>query len=352
MNIAVGDGLAASVAGWASIVLIVLVALLVVWILILRARNAATHRRSERLREQWQALLANAVYEVPSELPSIDERDVFAFLMLWTHLQESVRDIAREGLNEVARRTGIAEVARRLAHEGDLRERLLGLTALGHLRDTAVWDELLALALDRDPAISMSAAKALFRIDPQRAADMLVPMILTREDWPRALIASMLEEAGPDVTSKPLADAVAAAAPDRAPRIIRFLELAHRDVAVPVVRRMIKTSEHPDVVASCLRVFSDPSDLDVVRALLEDPRPPVRLNAAITLGRLGTDDDRALLTRTLADADWWVRYRSAHALAQLPSVDARDLHDLALGHPDRFARDMLTQVIAETELAW
>jgi len=24
----------------------------------------------------------------------------------------------------------------------------------------------------------------------------------------------------------------------------------------------------------------------------------------------------------------------------------------ALGHPDRFARDMLTQVIAETELAW
>jgi HEAT repeat protein len=352
MRVAAMDGLAASVAWWASLVLLALITLLVTWILILRARNAATQRRTDRLREQWQTLLACAVDEIPDELPVVEERDAVAFLMLWTHLQESVREIAREGLNEVARRTGIAAVARKLAHEGDLRARLLGLTALGHLRDKEVWDELLALALDRDPSISMSAAKALFRIDPPKAADMLVPMILTREDWPRALVASMLEEAGPDVTSKPLADAVAAAAPDRAPRIIRFLELAHRDVAVPVVRRMIKTSDHPDVVASCLRVFSDPADLDIVRGLLEDARLPVRLNAAITLGRLGTEDDRALLTRTLADADWWVRYRSAHALAQLPSVDARDLHDLALAHPDRFARDMLTQVIAETELAW
>jgi HEAT repeat protein len=352
MRNAAVDGLAASVAWWASGVLLVLITLLVIWILILRARNAAVQRRTDRLRTQWQSLLAHAMYEIPDDLPSVEEHDAVAFLLLWTHMQESVRDIARDGLNEVARRTGVAALARKLAHEGDLRERLLGLTALGHLRDKEVWDELLALALDRDPGISMSAAKALFRIDPPRAADMLVPMILTREDWPRALVASMLEEAGPDITSKALADAVAAAAPDRAPRIIRFLELAHPEVAGPVVRRMIKTSDHPDVVASCLRVFSDPADLDIVRGLLDDSRPPVRLNAAITLGRLGTEDDRALLTRTLADADWWVRYRSAHALANLPSVDARDLHELALGHPDRFARDMLTQVIAETELAW
>jgi HEAT repeat protein len=347
-----GDGLVAQVALWTSVVLLVLIALLVGWILILRSHNARVHARLDLLRERWQTLLALAIDEVPAVLPPVDVPDSVAFLLLWTHFQESVRADGKDRLNEVARRTGMDVVARRLARDGDLRERLVGLTALGHLRDTTVWDELIALALDRDPAISMSAAKALFRIDPPHAADMLVPMILTREDWPRAMVAAMLEEAGPDVTSKALADAVARAAPDRAPRIIRFLELAHRDVALPVVRRLIKTSDHAEVVASCLRVFSDPADLGLVRSLLEDPRLPVRLNAAITLGRLGTADDRALLTRTLADADWWVRYRSAHALAKLPSVDALDLHDLALAHPDRFARDMLTQVIAETELAW
>ncbi|MGH7500334.1 MAG: HEAT repeat domain-containing protein [Longimicrobiales bacterium] len=347
-----GDALVARVAWWMSVVMLVLIAILVMWILNLRGRNAAVQQRHDGLRETWRTLLARAIDDVPVELPAVSAEDAGAFLLLWTHLQESVRAEAKNRLNEVARRVGMDAMARRLAHEGDVRERLIGLTALGHLRDESMWDDLLALSLDRDPAISMAAAKALFRIDAPRAAHMLVPMMLTRDDWPRALVASMLEEAGADVISKPLADAVAAAAPDRAPRIIRFLELAHSEVAVPVVRRMIQKSDHPDVVASCLRVFAAPADLDVVRGLLDDPRLPVRLNAAITLGRLGTEDDRALLTRTLADADWWVRYRSAHALAQLPSVAARDLHELALAHPDPFARDMLAQVIAEREIAW
>ena len=65
---------------------------------------------------------------------------------------------------------------------------------------------------------------------------------------------------------------------------------------------------------------------------------------------IGTADDASILIALLSDAQWWVRYRAAQALARLPSVDVPKLESIQAAQSDRFARDMLSQVIAEVHL--
>ncbi len=344
------QSLVADAALWASEILFVLAILLILWILFLRVRYARRHERAERIGSTWEPLRAQAVDAVPAELPPVDVRDTHSFLLLWNYMQEIVRDEARQRLNDLACRLGIGDASLDMLCTGTVQQRLVALTTLGHLRDHRAWDELEQVVLAEDPVLSLCAAKALLRIDPARAANTLMPLVTRRADWPPALIASMLEEAGPDAMSVPIAFAVSVAPEHRMGVMVRYLELVHADVAAPLVRQLLRRSTDADVLASCLRVLSDPQDLDIVRDLLGDERQPVRLHAAVALGRLGDDTDRALLVRAIGDREWWVRYRAAQALARLPSVDAEVLDEIALGHPDRYARDMVTQVLAEEAL--
>jgi hypothetical protein len=49
----------------------------------------------------------------------------------------------------------------------------------------------------------------------------------------------------------------------------------------------------------------------------------------------------------LSDREWWVRYRAAQALVELPWLAQAELRALQDGLTDRFAADMLAQVVAE-----
>jgi HEAT repeat protein len=75
------------------------------------------------------------------------------------------------------------------------------------------------------------------------------------------------------------------------------------------------------------------------------------VQAASALGRIGADEDRALLIKMTGDSNWWVRYRAAQALANMPSVGISELKALAQNATDRFAANILAQVIAEREAA-
>jgi hypothetical protein len=52
----------------------------------------------------------------------------------------------------------------------------------------------------------------------------------------------------------------------------------------------------------------------------------------------------------LGDSQWWVRYRAARALAHLPWMDDERLRHIKGTLTDRYARDILHQVMAELEL--
>ena len=53
----------------------------------------------------------------------------------------------------------------------------------------------------------------------------------------------------------------------------------------------------------------------------------------------------------LTDTEWWVRYRAAQAIAGLPFLGPNALRQLQIRQSDRFAAEILQQVMAEAGLA-
>ena len=88
-------------------------------------------------------------------------------------------------------------------------------------------------------------------------------------------------------------------------------------------------------------------DLDLVRPLLKHQRWHVRMQTAATLGRIGIPSDEALLVGVLADSQWWVRYRAAQALLRMSHVGEAGLRRIGATHTDKYARDIVNQVLAE-----
>jgi HEAT repeat protein len=96
--------------------------------------------------------------------------------------------------------------------------------------------------------------------------------------------------------------------------------------------------------------FRDENDLKLVRQYLAHPRWHVRAHAATCLGRIGTKEDEAKLAALLADSEWWVRYRAAQAIMDLPFSSLERIRQLKEYRNDRYARDILEQVIVEKRL--
>ncbi len=319
---------------------------LMLQILLSRALLLRRQRRADRFLAVWRPLLMQSLDTVPASPPPIARADVYTFLSVWNYLHESLRDESKEQLNQVARVVGMDTVAQDRLRQRSLRQRLMAIVTLGHLREASVWNELQVIVQHNNTMLSLAAARALLQINAEAALPILLPLMASRSDWPVTRVANLLKEAGADVISQPLAHAA-----ETTPRLIRYLEVAHRDVVVTTVRRLLATTQDEHVLQACLPLINDPADVTIVRACLSHPQWLVRVEAVAALGRVGTADDEAGLAALLSDPHWWVRYRAAHSLATLPASNVPQLQRLAAAQTNPFAHDILTEVIAERELA-
>jgi hypothetical protein len=163
-------------------------------------------------------------------------------------------------------------------------------------------------------------------------------------------VAGLLKEAGADIVSGPLSEAIFRAPLDKAPRLIRYLGIIHYNNAKKIVNMLLTTHADAEIISGCLKIVKDPGMLDIIRRYAGHDRWFVRAQVASALGRLGTEEDLERLCLLLADSHWWVRYRAARALANLPFITMDDLRGLSIEHFDRYSRDVLKQVIAEKEV--
>lgn len=325
--------------------------LLTLHLLLLRAWLLLRASRRRRCLARWEPLLLHAIEGHEPALPRLGKADVLTLLATWNHLQASVLGEAKERLNAVAGRMGLPAVAGRLLRQGSLRERLIAITALGHLRERSAWDLLCMHATDTQVVLSLAAARALVEIDRRAAAEQLLPLIVLRRDWPSGRVAGLLLALGPDLVSQPLGCAAAAAAGQDAVRLIRYLEVIQTDAAAAAVRAIMERADDVDILGACLRQLRDPEDLPAIRRLLDHPRWEVRVQAAAAVGRIGGPDDVPALRRLLADAEWWVRYRAAHGLCALLADAPGRLDHIQATHLNPFARDVLAQARAERSIA-
>ena len=335
-----------AVAYWTGMGALALTLLLGAQIVRLRVALRRRERREARALARWRPVLnATIVGETPDVLPQLAAAERPHFIKLWVHLQASLRGDASLALNAVARRLGVVHDARAMLAHGPRTERLLATLLLGHLRDRAAWDRLLALTNQEDPTLALTALWALVRIDPAQAATYLTPLFVQRDDWALSHVAGVLREAAAPVAGV-LLDLLPGLPRERLPRALRIAEALRVDVPPEQLAGALDDVDVA-VVTAALRLVSLPASRERVRALLAHEDWQVRVQAAKALGRVGERADVARLVALLGDREWWVRYRAAEALVELPWLDAAELERVRAALTDRYAADILAQVMAE-----
>jgi HEAT repeat protein len=335
-----------AVAFWTGIGALFLTLLLAAQIVRLRVALRRRQRREARVLARWRPLLNSAIVgEVPGALPPLAANERDHFIKLWVHLQASLRGEAGAALNDIAHRLQLDLEARGMLVRGPRAARLLAALMLGHLGDREAWASLLRLAGQDDATLSLTALWALVRIDPRAAAEYLTPLFIEREDWAMSHVAGILKEA-----NAPVASVLTAILPrldsSRLPRALRIAEALRITLPAELLRGALGSLDVA-LVTAALRTVETPGSLDQVRALLAHEDWQVRVQAAKALGRIGGRGDAGRLAGLLSDREWWVRYRAAQALVELPWLAQAELRALQDGLTDRFAADMLAQVVAE-----
>jgi HEAT repeat protein len=351
---------------WSAIALFAATLLMFILVVLMRVRLEMRERRRRKFLAVWEPILMRSVDVAFSDVPHLRRGDLMNFLLLWNHLHESLLDEAKDHLNQIARALCIGDAALRMLRRRNLRERLLAIMTLGQLRERAAWDSLFEIAESGGALPSVAAARGLVMIDAVTAVPLVMPLLIRRDDWPAARVATLLQTAGADVISDQIAAAAIAytkehdtedrsAAPqgqtiNHSARLIRYLELAYTVSSEPAVRTIADSCRDPEVLAACLQLLKSAEDLPIARHSLTHKDWRVRVQAASAMGRIGESDDERLLVPLLSDEQWWVRYRAAQALTRLPSMREPRLKEIQAVQVDPFARDILTQAMAEVQL--
>jgi hypothetical protein len=320
-------------------------------ILAIRVRYLSRLDSEKDAASLWIPLIARCMDSGAVDLPPLRRRDADHFVLLWCRAQDSQRGESREHLREMARRLGADVHARRMFHSRSLRRRLVGTVALGHLRALDLAPSL-QQQIESGPTLpSLVAAKALVRIDAAAGIACVLSAAVRRQDWPLASVATMLKECESEYVGPALSSAIRGAMSrgDHAgvERLLRLHITVETHAMRAVVRDVLAASTNAEVLAAALAALADAGDITYARRLLAHPEWFVRVAAARALGRMGSEDDVPGLTTALRDSSWWVRHRAAQALSQLPDMDPARLADLAARQTDRYAADMLHQILAE-----
>ena len=343
-----GDDPILAAAFWTGIGALLLTLLLGLQIVRLRIALRVRERREQRTIARWRPILNAAIVgDSPAQLPRLPASERLHFIKLWVHLQSSLRGEAGAALNDIACRLGLDADARAMLGRRARGERLLAALMLGHMQDRQAWPQLLRQTGLDDPTLSLTALWALVRIDPQAAAEYLTPLFIERDDWAMSHVAGVLQQANAPVAAV-LAGMLPRLSGERLPRALRIAEALRVELPPDALGAALASSALASVTAA-LRIVNTPLLQAPVRALLAHEDWQVRVQAAKALGRIGERADVERLAALLSDREWWVRYRAAQALVALPWLKRADLDALRAALDDRYAADMLAQVMAEQD---
>jgi HEAT repeat protein len=332
--------------GITSLLMVIVVSCL---ILLLRMRLVRRERRDKQVHQIWQPVLVSCLDGSPEKVPELSEKDIKTFLVLWNYFHETLREAGKDNLNVVARKLQLDSWSMNALHNGSIRERLLAIQTIGWLHEDKVWDDLIEIMQHGDPVTSLCAAKAILRINPKKGIGIFIPLAATKAHWSYSTVGKLLKETGAEIVSDPLIDTASKLEGVELVRLLRFLKTASEEKASPLISKLLRESDDVNVLAACLRAVEDPDDLPTIREHLKHKDWKVRTQAAICLGHIGTEADVSRLIHAAGDQEWWVRYRAAIALAELPSMTIKRLKQIAADHQNPFGNDVITKVWQEKE---
>jgi HEAT repeat protein len=316
-------------------------------IALLAAMRRWRRQRMAAIESRWHSALYQAAEDPrAARLPAIGSRDLPDFLEAWNRLLDSADDQTAERLGTLLTLHGLDNQALEMLRRGSTRLRLAAIAATGHLREARAWQDLEALAWHAEPETSFAAARAMLRIDPRRALDILSHAIPERGDWPVARLASVFEGLGPHIVTGPLITMLLRRPRPGLDRVVKLARFGQPEKISGVVRGWLGSSTDPDVLMAALACIEDRSDVPWALGAATHPEWQVRMAAARALGRVGGREELPALLELLRDPIWWVRYHAAHGLIRLEGLEPHEIEALREGARDAFAADMLGQALA------
>lgn len=322
--------------------------LLLLGVLAWRALRRRREAHLIRVAEQWRAALHQAARDPESaRLPPIASRDLPDFVAMWNRTRQAAEGEVAERLVTLLSLHGIDDRLMRVLQSGSLRPRLIAITALGYLRERRAWGRLEKLARDPEPATSFAAARAMLRIEPRRALDVLSLAIPQRTDWSLARLGSVFQELGPAVVTASLVTMLLRRPRPGLERVVKLARFGQRERIASIVRGWLGSSSDSEVIIAALDYVEHRSDLPWALGAAQHAEWRVRMAAARALGRIGEREELQALLGLLRDPVWWVRYHAAQSLTRLRGLEPFELETLREDARDAFAADMLGQALAE-----
>lgn len=337
-------------ARWLGLSAIAMTMLLMLYILLLRGWMWLMDRRRQRLWQHWRPLCITAACGLMPGEPqlTLTPSNWLLFFRLWHHYLLNVHGETQDNLRRFGHQMGLHHIAIKILIRAPTERELIAATvATGWLRDIRAWEPLLQSLYTENSVLSFAAARSLARIDPKTALPIIIPQMGKRPDWSKHLIAGLLLELGPKQVSAPLLDAIVNAQTEQITTLIRFLRFADVSTGNAVLFRYMPATQDPELLSACLKVACSPRVLPLVRDRLNDSHWTVRVEAVNAFSRLGNSDDVNDLLPLLSDRQWWVRYRTAQAIGELLHRDKDKIAALRQTQTDRYAADILAQVLAE-----
>lgn len=340
------------VASWIAVATLLISFLMLVLILLLRWRALRLERRDQAAKEHW-ALVFSRVLDGAEDLPlqPLAHGEVHGFIDAWNEVQEPLSEEESRRLIPVGQKVEMVPPTRRMLNGTGYHDRARAIIALGYLRDPATFDVLAPYLSDSSPLVSLCAARSLSQIDPPRAMAMFIPKIVERDDWVPTNVARILAENQDGSAAQELSKALPrVGVSDIGVRLVSFLADIDPKQAAGSIRQFLCSDVDDRIISACLRIVSDPEDRMLIRGFLNSPRWHVRMHAASALGRLAKHGDGPYLEPLLSDTVWWVRYRVAQAMLQLPDVGELGLREIRERQSDIYAREIIDQVLSEQHM--
>lgn len=259
----------------------------------------------------------------------------------------SIRAGAAQSIGDIGAPESVEPLRRALFNEGDPKVKVAYLQALAKIRTPAVLNavrmelsapdktvrqaavraaaavhtpesvaDLKLLLRDRAPDIRRQALVAILDLGPERYVDHFKSSL----GWLEPKDLTVLVTKHGDAMLPHLRLALASSRPELRGEALTALKLVSRDKRVAVLTELAAKADRKDLRLMALRALVDelgPKALDVVRALVKDPEPAVRLEALDDLGRLRDKASQPVLESALDDPSEAVRVRAAAALLAL-----------------------------------
>ena len=332
---------------------------LVVLTVYLLAYQGVSHRRElalERSRARWVDVWLDVLYLDREPPPSPLHHGAVAALL---EVRETLKGVEGSRVAQIVDRYGLGERFARKVRAPKVSTRLEAVEALAQARIPAALPDLISLIADPEPVVRVAAARAGVRTlsavpaGPDRdagAADLIHALEIN--DLPRGVIEEILllgEDAAPQLVGELLLRLDVPVASLKA-----GLDAAGRLQLFSFTDELIRFVDHadPEIRAAAFRAFRSigylpPEAEPAVVAALDDPVEFVRIHASRAARLLDVETALPILWRVLGDPSWWVRRAAARSLVSLGDAGRRELAIASAAHPDRYARDMVSQVLRD-----